>query len=90
MYYAAIKLEREIFVQHQSLLIASKLDKDIAAKQCRLAFYGQAISLCLEPIPNALLDKLKVVKEKKRIGRVDRVTDARNIIIRDLFSKETA
>ena len=40
VYYAAIKLEKEIFVQHQSLLIASKLDKDIAAKQCRLAFYG--------------------------------------------------
>jgi hypothetical protein len=32
VYYAAIKLEREIFVQPQSLLIASKLDKDIAAK----------------------------------------------------------
>ena len=40
IYYAAIKLEKEIYVQHQTLLIASKLDKDIAAKQCRLAFYG--------------------------------------------------
>ena len=70
-------------------MIASKLDKDIAAKQCRLAFYGQVISLCLEPAPNALLDKIKVVKEKTRVGKVDRVTDSRNLIIRDLFQKET-
>jgi hypothetical protein len=31
------------------------------------------------------LDKIKVVKEKVKKGRVDRVTDARNVIIRDLF-----
>jgi hypothetical protein len=29
------------------------------------------------------------VKEKVKLGKVDRVTDGRNIIIRDLFSKET-
>ncbi len=45
IYYAVIKLEREIFTHPQSLLIASKLDKDITVKQCRLAFYGQAIDL---------------------------------------------
>ena len=70
-------------------MIASKLDKDIAAKQCRLAFYGQVISLSLEQ-PLALIDQIKIVKEKSRIGKVDRVTDARNLIIRDLFSKETS
>jgi len=32
VYYAAIKLEKEVFATNQSLLIASKLDKDIAAK----------------------------------------------------------
>jgi selenocysteine-specific elongation factor len=70
-------------------LIASKLDKDIAAKQCRLAFYGQVISLCLEPAPASTLDKIKIVKEKTKTGKVDRVTDLRNLIIRDLFQKET-
>ena len=70
-------------------MIASKLDKDIAAKQCRLVFYGQVISLSLEQ-PLALIDQIKIVKEKSRIGKVDRVTDARNLIIRDLFSKETS
>ena len=69
-------------------MIASKLDKDIAAKQCRLSFYGQVISLSLEK-PTSTIDKVKIVKEKTRLGKVDRVTDARNLIIRDLFSKET-
>ena len=35
------------------------------------------------------LDKLKIVKEKVKVGRVDRVTDSRNVIIKDLFQKET-
>ena len=69
-------------------MIASKLDKDIAAKQCRLAFYGQVISLSLEQ-PTPVIDRVKIIKEKTRIGKVDRVNDARNLIIRDLFSKET-
>ncbi len=65
-------------------MIASKLDKDIASKQCRLAFYGQAISLCTES-PVSLVDQVRIVKEKTKVGKVDRVTDARNLIIRDLF-----
>ena len=71
------------------MLIASKLDKDIAAKQCRLSFYGQVLSICQEPSPNATIDKIKVVKEKTRTGKVDRVTDARNLIVKELFNKET-
>ena len=46
------------------------------------------MSLCLEPV--SVLDKLRVVKEKTRTGRVDRVTDAKNVIVRDLFAKETS
>jgi len=50
-YFAIIQLERPILIQQQSLLIASKLDKDItnANKQCRLAFYGQVIDLIKDP-----------------------------------------
>ena len=47
------------------------------------------ISLCLEPAPHSTLDKIKIVKEKTKTGTVDRVTDSRNLIIRDLFQKET-
>lgn len=43
VYFAIIQLEKPILIQEQSLLIASKLDMDIGAKQCRLSFYGQAV-----------------------------------------------
>ena len=69
------------------MLIASKLDKDISAKQCRLAFYGQAITLIKEP--EVELPKINVIKQKLKIGKVDRINDATNILIRDLFHKET-
>jgi hypothetical protein len=42
-FYAVIQLERPILVQHNSLVIGSKLDKDIAEKSCRLAFSGQVL-----------------------------------------------
>ena len=31
-----------------------------------------------------------MIKEKIKLGKVDRINDARNILIRDLFSKETS
>ena len=68
-------------------MIASKLDKDIAAKQCRLAFYGQVIQL---GTADEALYHIKITKDKVKKGRVDRVQDARNIIVKDLFKKETA
>jgi len=39
-YYAIIELEKPILCPSYSLLIASKLDKDITKKECRLAFQG--------------------------------------------------
>lgn len=77
-----------MLIQQNSLLIGSKLDKDITAKQCRLAFYGQVIDLIKEP--EVELPKINVIKEKIKLGKVDRINDARNILIRDLFSKETS
>jgi hypothetical protein len=31
-----------------------------------------------------------VIKEKLKIGFIDRINDERNILVRDLFSKETS
>ena len=69
-----------------SLIIGSKLDKDIAAKQCRLAFCGQIIQLVND---KKELYKLQITKEKMKKGKIDRVTDNINIIGKDLFKKET-
>jgi selenocysteine-specific elongation factor len=74
------------------LVIASKLDKDIESKTCRLCFHGQVVKL----LPVVAADKVKylesiqIIKEKQRFGKVDKVVDNRNIHVRDLFKKETA
>ena len=61
---------------------------DISAKQCRIAFYGQVIKLISEPEKE--LPSINVVKQKLKIGKVDRINDSSNILIRDLFQKETS
>ena len=39
--------------------------------------------------PEQVLPKINVIKEKLKLGKVYRVTDSQNILIRDLFAKET-
>lgn len=60
---------------------------DLSAKQCRLAFYGQVVRLIQQP--EAELPKINVIKQKTKYGQVDRINDPSNILIKDLFSKET-
>jgi len=73
-------------------VIASKLDTDIEAKTCRLCFYGQVLQLL--PLSEAdkqkALESISIIKEKQRVGKIDKVVDNRNIHVRDLFQKETA
>ncbi|CDW76735.1 selenocysteine-specific elongation factor [Stylonychia lemnae] len=87
IYYSVIKLEKEIFIQPQSLLIASKLDKDISAKQCRLAFYGQVISLGQN---QEALYNIRIAKEKVKVGKIDRIMTPSQVLVKDIFKKETA
>jgi len=88
LYFAIIQLEKPILIQESSLLIGSKLDMDISAKQCRLSFYGQVIRLIKEPEED--LPKINVTKEKLKVGRIERVTDPSTILVKDLFAKETS
>ena len=74
MYFAIIQLEKQILIQQNSLLIGSKLDKDIKAKECRLAFYGQVVNLIKQP--EVELPKINVIKEKLKTAKVDRITDS--------------
>ena len=40
--------------------------------------------------PLVELPKINVVKEKTKLGQVERINDASNILVMDLFQKETA
>jgi selenocysteine-specific elongation factor len=88
---ALIELESTIACQLQSILIGSRLDTDIHANTCRLAFYGDVLDgftdsdYLNKDIPN----KLRIYKRKEKIGFIDRFVDSQTIIGKDLFQKET-
>lgn len=56
--------------------------------ECRLAFHGKILEVYEEGNED-YKKNLKITKAKSREGIVDKVTDNRNIIGRNLFSKET-
>ena len=88
--YALIELERPVICSATSLLIGSKLDTDINANTCRLAFYGKLLEIFTDPAYTTKdLPKLKVYKMKSREGQVDRVMDEYSLIGKNLFKKET-
>ena len=38
----------------------------------------------------SILSEIRIMKAKQKIGIIDKVNDASNILVKDLFSKETA
>jgi selenocysteine-specific elongation factor len=71
-------------------MIASRLDADIHANTCRLAFYGRLLSPADASSKDKLHAQLKIYKYKKRSGSVDRVDNDPYVVIgKDLFKKET-
>ena len=88
---ALIELESTIACQFQSIMIGSRLDTDIHANICRLAFYGHVLDgfTNSDYLNKELPNKLRIYKRKEKIGFVDRLIDDQTIIGRDLFQKET-
>ena len=72
-------------------MIGSRLDTDIHANTCRLAFYGHVLDgfTDVDYLNKELPSKLRIYKRKEKIGFIDRVVDSQTIIGKDLFQKET-
>ncbi|XP_070564699.1 selenocysteine-specific elongation factor-like [Ptychodera flava] len=88
--FALIEFEKPITCPENSLLIGSKLDTDIHANMCRLAFYGHLVhSITDKKYHETVLPNLKIYKNKQREGFAERMLDDYNIIGRGLFKKET-
>eukprot|EP01102_Stenamoeba_stenopodia_P016219 TRINITY_DN5645_c0_g1_i2.p1 TRINITY_DN5645_c0_g1~~TRINITY_DN5645_c0_g1_i2.p1 ORF type:complete len:441 (-),score=109.62 TRINITY_DN5645_c0_g1_i2:9-1331(-) len=86
--WALLQFEKPVICPLRSLVIGSRLETDIHTNTCRLAFFGRL----LEPIDtNApyALQRLKIYKPKQKEGGIDRVTDERTLIGKNLFKKET-
>ncbi|VDP17752.1 unnamed protein product [Onchocerca flexuosa] len=79
--FAIISLERPVYTKEGSFYITSRLDYQ--GKGCRFVFHGKFLKL---------LDNDKQIcrfRRKKKIGRVERIENERNIICNSLFKKET-
>mmetsp|Transcript_19863 Transcript_19863/g.25749 ORF Transcript_19863/g.25749 Transcript_19863/m.25749 type:complete len:159 (-) Transcript_19863:377-853(-) len=86
--WALIVFETPCMSQDASMVIGSRLDLDINIKSCRIAFYGRiATALDADDLEN--LSTYKVFKTKERECVIDRVTDERNVIVKNLLSKES-
>ena len=89
-YYVLLELERPVIVNTNALFIASKLDSDIHANVCRLAFYGKILTKFSDKsyIENDL-SNVKIFKIKTKEGIVDRVSNEYEVIVKNLLKKET-
>lgn len=85
--FAAIVLEKELLCSLGGLIIGAKLDTDINANICRLAFYGNIIQLYNKKNITEL-EKIKICKEKEKKGVVEEIIDNYMIKVKNLFKKE--
>lgn len=91
MIFVLLEFENPVVIVPDSLIIASKLDASIDASNCRLAFWGKIEAVCtdLKNRPTAFLADLKIFKEKCRRGTIQRVVNRTEIIVDNLFKKES-
>jgi selenocysteine-specific elongation factor len=87
--FALLEFEKPVTCPEHSLLIGAKLDFDVNSPQCRIAFCGRILT-SVDPKNSDSMKRVKVIKQKQKEGRLDRVEkgDKRSVIIRDLFAKE--
>ncbi|XP_055565008.1 selenocysteine-specific elongation factor isoform X1 [Falco biarmicus] len=88
--WALLEFEKPVTCPKLCLVIGSKLDTDIHANTCRLAFHGVLLQGMEDKnYMETFLPKLKVYKLKHKEGQVERVMDDYSVIGRSLFKKET-
>lgn len=88
--FCLLQFETPIYATNDSILIASKLDLDIHSNCCRLAFWGNI--QWFTNSQNYAKDELlswKIYKTKEKQGTVQRVVNDQEIIVQNLFKKES-
>uniref|UniRef100_A0A3Q1G4B7 Selenocysteine-specific elongation factor n=1 Tax=Acanthochromis polyacanthus TaxID=80966 RepID=A0A3Q1G4B7_9TELE len=88
--WALLEFDRPVTCPSLCLVIGSKLDTDIHANTCRLAFQGRLLQGFEDKnYVETALPQLRIYKTKHKEGQVERVTDDYSVIGRSLFKKET-
>ncbi|XP_031704358.1 selenocysteine-specific elongation factor isoform X1 [Anarrhichthys ocellatus] len=89
--WALLEFERPVTCPSLCLVIGSKLDTDIHANACRLAFQGRLLQGFEDKgYAETGLPRLRIYKTKHKEGQVERVTDDYTVIGRNMFKKETS
>ncbi|OQR66255.1 selenocysteine-specific elongation factor-like [Tropilaelaps mercedesae] len=88
-WFGLMEFEQPMICGEGGLLLGSRLDTDVHTKACRLAFYGNAVKVFTTPEYRANLSEIRVFKFKCKTGVVDRVPSDSEVIIKDMFKKET-
>ncbi|WAR30525.1 SELB-like protein [Mya arenaria] len=88
--FALVQFEKPVICQNDALIIGSKLDTDIHANVCRIAFHGELLVGMTDPkYAETVLPQVKVYKTKMKDGLVERVMDEYTVIGKNMFKKET-
>ncbi|XP_054715029.1 selenocysteine-specific elongation factor-like [Uloborus diversus] len=87
--FALLQLANPVILNKDAVYIASRLETDIHANVCRLAFHGKILAVSSSKQNSEIFPTLKVYKEKMKVGTVDRMVNEYQVIVRDLFKKET-
>ncbi|XP_003741247.1 selenocysteine-specific elongation factor [Galendromus occidentalis] len=88
-FFALIEFDQPMICGVRSLVLGSKLDTDINTKTCRLAYHGKVAKTFVSPDYKKSLAALRVSKTKHKTGVVDRVPNESEVIVKNLFKKET-
>lgn len=91
--FALLQFDHSVAVVPNALVIGSKLDMDANKNECRLAFWSQLKSDCVahdsRDYDRTFLAALKVFKQKSKTGSVQRICNERELIVDQLFKKES-
>uniref|UniRef100_UPI00358F7958 selenocysteine-specific elongation factor isoform X2 n=1 Tax=Myxine glutinosa TaxID=7769 RepID=UPI00358F7958 len=89
-YWVLLEFVRPVACPHRCKVIASRLDTDIHANACRLAFHGVLlVGFEEQDYATLCLPRLRIYKEKHKEGIAERANGEHEVIGRALFKKET-
>ena len=88
--FALMEFEKPVTCGRGFVVIGSKLDTDIHANTCRLAFHGHLLEpLAQQNYVDTVLPRLRVMKQRCKEAVVERLTDQFTVVCRGLFKKES-
>lgn len=82
--FCLLEFESPPLAVNSSLVIGSKLDIDEKSSLCRIAFFGR-----LEHFwTNGGIENLRIFRNKRKEGRIQRFVNENELIVQNLFKKE--